>query len=397
MLLYKVQKQVAERKRYHVDCDVWLARGEVLTVILPTVDAGTAIVDGVEIDHTNRGFWYFVSGGDLGDQFNVILSQSTSFRQLRFDHVQFNIGTNGGDVVLAENQELMLSIVGPQGPTGFTGPLGTGPTGIGAVGPTGPAGGPTGVIGPTGPLGTGPTGATGNTGALGPTGNTGALGPTGNTGSTGAAATGPTGPASGPTGSVGATGPTGNTGSTGNTGATGASLTGPTGIGVTGPIGLTGGQGIQGIQGPVGAPGIAGGTGPSGPAGPTGPVGSSSGGRSMAATQSGSFGWPNNSVVAHTSLVLGAGLWDCQCVTQYNVSFGTVSNEFSGVATSSTSFNLGFGSYSQVAEDGNVIASPMVRVSGPITIFGLGFCALGFPGSPAAASGIGYLSARPVS
>src|SRR5665213_2892197 len=111
MLLAKERQQVAERVRYRVDCDIWLARGEILTGITPTVDAGTAVCDGIEVDHTNRAFFYFVTGGDLDDQFNVIFAQATSFGQTRFDHVQFNIGTNGGVVILADTEELMLSIV----------------------------------------------------------------------------------------------------------------------------------------------------------------------------------------------------------------------------------------------------------------------------------------------
>jgi hypothetical protein len=353
MLLAREVQQVGETKRYYVDCDVWLARGEVLTTIVPTVDVGVATCTGAKPDHTNRAFHYFVTGGDLGDQFNVIFCQTTSFGQVRFDHVQFNIGTNGGQAYLATNQELLVSIVGPVGPTGVAGPAG-------GLGPTGPSGntGPTGITGPFGP-----TGSTGNTGPTGVTGPTAAA----VTGPTGPSPTGPTGPAGGPTGSSGVTGPTGSTGNTG-----------PGGIGPTGPVGA-------GFTGPPGAAGATGATGPAG-----------SDGRTIETTQSGLFSWPNNTIVAHTSLVLGNGLWDCQCVTQYSVTFGSISNEFSGVATSPSSFNLGFGSYAQVAEDGNIIPSPVVRISGPATIYGLGFCAVGFPGSPAAATGVGLLTARPV-
>jgi len=95
----------------------------------------------------------------------------------------------------------------PQGPRGFTGA--TGSTGAGATGATG-------VTGPAGPSG-GVTGATGLTGATGVTGVTGATG-AGNTGATGSTgATGVTG-AIGPTGAqgeIGATGPQGEQGVTG--------------------------------------------------------------------------------------------------------------------------------------------------------------------------------------
>ena len=325
-LLDRKFKQVAERRRYHIDCDRWLEDGEVLTNVTATVDSGPATVDTILIDHTTQGFWYFVNGGNLNDQFNVIFTQTTSRGQIRYDHVQFNVGTNGGDVFVADTGALMKSIVGPAGATGAagvgangpTGPVGNdGPTGYtgptGDIGPTGPPGGATGMTGPVGPPGgsTGPTGPTGMTGPSGgPTGPTGfgatgpigpaGVGPTGNTGPTGATggagATGPTGGAGpmGPTGYTGWTGPTGPTGVTGNTGplgtgptgATGpgstvAGPTGPTRAGATGPtgaasnaLGPTGptGDGATGPTGPGGA-GPAGSTGATGNTGPTGPGG----------------------------------------------------------------------------------------------------------------------------
>ncbi|MDE2104538.1 MAG: collagen-like protein [Patescibacteria group bacterium] len=302
-LLAREFKQVAERLRYHIDCDGWLEDGEVLTSVTATVDSGSATVDTILIDHTTEGFWYFVNGGDLNDQFNVIFTQTTSRGQIRYDHVQFNIGTNGGDVFVAGTGDLMKSIVGAQGPTGYggangaTGPVGnpgatgnTGPTGAagltgpsggptgptGAAGSTGAAGGPTGSTGPTGPIG-GPTGNTGPAGIQGVTGpaGPGGVGPTGNTGPVGmtggSGATGPTGGAGpiGQTGYTGWTGPTGITGATGTTGYTG--WTGPAG-GPTGPTGTGGAIGPTGNTGPTGTGGAIG---PTGNTGPTGAVGTS--------------------------------------------------------------------------------------------------------------------------
>lgn len=396
MLLARHIQQVAESKRYYVDCDVWLARGESLVSIVPTVDAGVAICTGAVPDHTGRAFHFVVTGGNLGDQFNVILCQTTSFKQIRFDHVQFNIETNGGQVYLAANQELMLSILGPTGPaggpTGVNGPTGaTGPLGTGATGNTGP----TGFTGNTGPLGTGPTGFTGNTGPTGNTGNTGPLG-------------------TGPTGFTGATGSTGTMGATGNTGATGPLGTGPTGpsagptgvagstgnTGPTGPTGFTGAAGLT-VVGPTGVPGGAGFTGPpgaTGDVGPTGAAGSSSGGRSMASSQSGTAAFTGNpQALVLTSLNLGAGLWDCQAVVQFNVQNSLPALEIAGVTQGgSSSFNLGFGSYSQVGGGNNVLTSPLVRVSGPITVSVVGFLQT-FGTNASAPSAVGYISARPVS
>lgn len=130
-------------------------------------------------------------------------------------------------VQVADENKLMLSIVGPSGPTGPRG--GTGPSG----GPTG-AGGPPGLNGATGPTGdVGATGANGigtpgATGATGPRGNDGTNGVTGSTGPTGASGVqGPTGPSNGVLGPTGPTGPNGGP-------------TGPTGAGGTGPTGATG-------------------------------------------------------------------------------------------------------------------------------------------------------------
>ncbi len=359
-LLAKECKQIVERIRYHVDCDVWLAPGEVLTGVNATIDlqGTTAAVDTVTIDADNRGFHYFVSGGNLGDQFNVIFNQTTSRGQVHFDHVQFNIGTNGGNNFSAGTQVLMQSIVGPTGPTGsgtgggggtgFTGPTGstgagaTGPTGAGATGPSGAAGGtgPAGIgpSGPTGPTGTtaapgatGPTGSIGGVGNTGPTGATGLVGATGSTGAGGAAgtqgavgATGPTGPA-GPTGIQGVTGPTGPTGFTGSTG--------PTGIG-TGATGPTGSAGSNGAAGPTGNTG-AGATGPTGSTGPlgTGPTGASVG---AGAYNQAVLSYASRITLAGgttrdvTSLLLPAGDWDV---------YGFV--DFEGVGSTVTTYNVG--------------------------------------------------------
>jgi hypothetical protein len=276
MLLYTKVQQVGDRIRYTVNCDGWLADNEVLSAP-PTavVDAGPAIVDGIILHSDRRSFHYFVSNGQLDDQFNVIFTQPTTLGEIRYDHVQFNIVTNGGAASSGGATGLMISIVGPTGPSGATGPGGaaggptgpTGNTGAGATGPTGSAGatGPIGSAGIDGATGaTGPQGIQGVTGPTGPQGIQGATGPTGPQGIQGV--TGPTGPqgiqgVTGATGAVGVTGATGPTGPQGIQGVTGP--TGPQGIqGVTGP---TGPQGIQGVTGATGAVGVTGATGPTGP------------------------------------------------------------------------------------------------------------------------------------
>lgn len=244
--------QVGDRIRYHLDCSVWLSDDEILTGVTPTVDSGTAICDGIVIDADNKGFHYFVSNGSLDDQFNVIFAQSTSRTELRYDHIQFNVVTNGGSINNGGMTGLMESIVGPTGPTG---PGGGGGGGTGMTGPTGPTGyvGVDGAPGPTGPSGadgspgvpgspgaTGPTGPTGDTGVQGSTGPTGMTGPTGPTGMTGATGDGSTGP-TGPTGSTGPTGATGATGVTGPTGPSPATAVLMVNAGATGDVSFSSG------------------------------------------------------------------------------------------------------------------------------------------------------------
>lgn len=230
MIISRMKQTVFDRLRHEVSCD-WLEQGEVLTAVTATVDSGTATVDTIAIHP--RSFTYFINSGTLGDQYNVIFRQVTSFGEVRYDHVEFTVGTNGGPVVVSGNDTLMLSIVGPPGSAGAPGV--TGPTGSGSGG-----GGTTGNTGPTG-----------SAGVTGPTGSTGLTGPTGSNGTNGA--TGPTG--------VGQTGPTGSVGTNGSNGAVGA--TGPTGAGATGATGSAGGAGVTGPTGATGA-GTAGATGPTG-------------------------------------------------------------------------------------------------------------------------------------
>lgn len=212
MLISKEIQTVGNRIRHAVNCDDWLAEGERLTALICTVDTGTATVDTVEISADGRIGIFYLNNGTFQDQFNVILEFHTSFTQIRYDHMEFFVETNGGPVVSSDNATLMLSIIGPTGATGGGATGVTGPTGfngtLGGTGPTGPIGtGPTGPIGTTGAASTvtGPTGPTGSTGATGPTGVTGPTGRTGPTGATGATGTltGPTGPSGGPTGPTG--------------------------------------------------------------------------------------------------------------------------------------------------------------------------------------------------
>lgn len=338
--------QVGDITRFHVECGDWLEDRDQLVGVQATVDSGTAVCTNIQLDADNRGFHYVVSGGTYLDQFNVIFSQTTHRGDVHYDHVQINIGESNGGFVNTSltNNELMLSIIGPTGSQGVPGPTGIGPTGS-----TGPLGGPTGNAGAAGP--TGLQGMTGQTGPTGSTGNTGSAGSTGPTGITGASGLGPTG-AIGPTG-VGVTGPTG-------------------GLGGPGPQGGQGNQGPQGIAGPQGIPGTP------GAVGPTGPAGGLDGRSYTSSGVGGPSGVASTATTAIASIAVGAGKWDLQAITQGSPGSNTsIQQIISGVATVPTSFNLGFGSYSQLVPGTNsipeVLASPLVRVNGPGTFYALIF------------------------
>src|SRR5208283_370964 len=213
MLLGSIIQEVGDSRAHSINCREWLREGEILSAVTFSVDAGTATVSNVVVWPDRKGVTFNITGGTLGDQFNVIVCSQTNEGQTRYDNISVGIETNGGPVVVSTNQALMLSIVGPTGPAGPTGTA----TNTGATGPTGPTG--TGLSGSTGS--TGPTGTAG-TSITGPTGPTGSVGSTGPTGISGNSYTGPTGP----TGSSGGIGPTGGLG---GTGPTGSSVVGSTG------------------------------------------------------------------------------------------------------------------------------------------------------------------------
>src|SRR5208283_3451353 len=188
MLLGSIIQEVGDSRAHSINCREWLREGEILSAVTFSVDAGTATVSNVVVWPDRKGVTFNITGGTLGDQFNVIVCSQTNEGQTRYDNISVGIETNGGPVVVSTNQALMLSIVGPTGPAGPTGTA----TNTGATGPTGPTGtglsGSTGSTGPTGSVGsTGPTGISGNsyTGPTGPTGSSGGIGPTGGLGGTG--------------------------------------------------------------------------------------------------------------------------------------------------------------------------------------------------------------------
>ncbi len=310
MLLGFYKQLVGARQRFVVDYRDWLATGEVLSSVTCTVDAGTATVDTIVLSDDQKSVSFFLAGGSLGDQFNIIVEADTSLTARRFDRIEILVETNGGPVALSGNQQVLLSIVGPTGYTGAQGNTGPSSAPTGAAGPTGNTG-PTGLQGTTGVTGnTGPTGLAGDLGSIGATGPTGAAGAAGGAGAQGATGnTGPTGTAGGAgsqgaTGNTGPTGPTGTAGGAGSQGATG--VTGPTGsAGANGAAGATGNTGPTGSAGANGAAGVTGNTGPTGSTGSTGSAGSGGTGPTGATGATGPSNIPQNSKSADYTTVLG--------------------------------------------------------------------------------------------
>ncbi len=174
MIFGTINQSVGQTIRHVVDYSQWLDKGEIIQSAVITVDAGAAIIGSpVQYSQDRKQVKFLLIGGNLGDQFNIILQVTTNFGQIRFDHIGVSVETNGGPTILAGNSGLMLSIVGPTGPTGG-GTTGT----TGTTGPTGAAGAAslTGATGSTGPSGAGstcPTGSQGGQGIQGVTGPTG--------------------------------------------------------------------------------------------------------------------------------------------------------------------------------------------------------------------------------
>lgn len=129
MLLGQIIEVVGDKVEHTIDYSAWLARGETLASVSFTVDSGTATVTNVTLTPNQKAVRFYLSGGTLGDQFNVISTATTSIGQVKMDHIGVSVQTNGGPVFLSSNQTLMQSIMGATGPQGMTGGTGGPPPG----------------------------------------------------------------------------------------------------------------------------------------------------------------------------------------------------------------------------------------------------------------------------
>src|ERR1039458_2278723 len=112
-IIGSIVQEVSSSLQYSIDYRGWLRKGEVLSSVSFVVDAGNATVTNVTYDPDERHVYFFLNGGTLGTQFNVIANANTSIGQSRFDHIQVIMVANGGLVqvpgIVATN---LLSIVG---------------------------------------------------------------------------------------------------------------------------------------------------------------------------------------------------------------------------------------------------------------------------------------------
>src|SRR5208282_5021233 len=101
MLLGTIIQQVEASIQHAIDYRQWLQTGETLESVTFTIDAGMATVSNVSYSPAKTQVDFFLNDGTLGDQFNVIACATTSFGQVRYDHIQVYVETNGGAVVLS--------------------------------------------------------------------------------------------------------------------------------------------------------------------------------------------------------------------------------------------------------------------------------------------------------
>ena len=93
MQLGTIIQSVEASIQHAIDYRSWLQKGETLKNVSFTVDAGTATITDVTYSPDNTLVDFFLNGGTLNDQFNIIACATTSFGQVRYDHIQVFVET----------------------------------------------------------------------------------------------------------------------------------------------------------------------------------------------------------------------------------------------------------------------------------------------------------------
>lgn len=94
MPLKKYVQTPGERKRYTINYSEWLDTGEALISVVFTPPGGGVaplVVDDVMITPDTLGVQYYVSGGDDGSQYEVLVTATTGTGQIKEDTVLFTV------------------------------------------------------------------------------------------------------------------------------------------------------------------------------------------------------------------------------------------------------------------------------------------------------------------
>lgn len=94
MPLTRYVKAEGERKRYRIDYSEWLDTGETLTDVTFVVTSNTTpplVVDDVMIEPDPTGVQYYVSGGVNDNNYEVVVTATTSGAQIKEDDLLFTV------------------------------------------------------------------------------------------------------------------------------------------------------------------------------------------------------------------------------------------------------------------------------------------------------------------
>jgi len=94
--LAKYVQASEERKRYAIDYSEWLDSGETIATVAFEVETNVGatiplLIDGYAINGDDDGLILFVSGGDDGETYRVLVTITTSGGQTKEDFIVFVI------------------------------------------------------------------------------------------------------------------------------------------------------------------------------------------------------------------------------------------------------------------------------------------------------------------
>lgn len=99
MILAKLVKTPAERRRYEVDYSAWLADGETIVSVIFSVSqdnlddtpVSPLVVDAYAIASPATNIVIFVSLGDVSESYAVDIKATTSIGQVKEDTIRFSV------------------------------------------------------------------------------------------------------------------------------------------------------------------------------------------------------------------------------------------------------------------------------------------------------------------